>query len=79
MKILTNSIGNYTYNRAAAEVNHQSFDKNLNAETIISNKEKVFFTKLYPAKTDEIIKYHFYNKNGELSGVAVGKNVNRRM
>lgn len=81
MKIATNNIGNYSIrnfnNQPAAQVKKTAKQPETTAS--ISNKEKEFFQKMYPSQRDEIINYHFYSKSGEMSGVAVGKNIDRRM
>ena len=80
MRIDTNNIGNYTLRNinttpAKAVQPEKAFEKT----ATISNKEKEFFSNMYPTQRDEIINYHFYSKSGEKSGVAVGKNIDRRM
>jgi hypothetical protein len=82
MKIVTNNIGNYTLgNIKASTATAQSAraEKMADKTPSISNTEKEFFSKMYPTKRDEIINYHFYSRTGEKSGVAVGKNIDRRM
>jgi len=80
MKIATNNIGNYSLRNI-----NTSPARTVKAEQVaekpptISNKEKEFFSKMYPTQRDEIINYHFYSKSGERSGVTVGKNIDRRM
>jgi len=79
MKITTNNIGNYAINKINAKVQEKNIAQEQPIDARISNKEKDFFTELYPSKRDEIINYHFYSRSGEMSGVAVGKNLDRRM
>lgn len=80
MKIATNNIGNYSLrNINTAQSQPINKQKQMETTTSVSNKEKEFFSKMYPSKRDEIINYHFYSKSGEKSGVAVGKNIDRRM
>jgi len=79
MKITTNNIGNYTLNKINAKVQEKNIAQEQKIDARITNKEKDFFTELYPSKRDEIINYHFYSRSGEMSGVAVGKNLDRRM
>lgn len=79
MKITTNNIGNYTLNNFTAKVQQENSPKQLVNNARISQEEKEFFTEMYPSNRDEIINYHFYSKKGEMSGVAVGKNIDRRM
>ncbi len=88
MRIDMNSIGNYTPAnvrninkqiqpsessgnetlKKASQVKHD----NLTAE------EKNFFTKLYPENKSDIVDYHFYERNGKLSGVKIGSLIDRR-
>lgn len=79
MKITTNAIGNYSFNNIAPKKIQHVTKKNITASPEITNKEKEFFTKMYPAEKENIINYHFYSKTGELSGIALGKNLDRRM
>lgn len=79
MKITTNNIGNYSLSNLTAKVHQKTAAKDITTAASVSNREKEFFTKLYPAQKDEIINYHFYSKKGEMAGVAVGKNFDRRM
>lgn len=80
MRIGTNNIGNYTLrNINSSPAKTVKPEKDLEKTATISNKEKEFFSKMYPTQRDEIINYHFYSKSGEKSGVAVGKNIDRRM
>lgn len=44
----------------------------------ISNEEKNFFINLYPDNKKEIADYHFYQKSGKMSGVALGSLFDRR-
>lgn len=79
MKITTNNIGNYSLNNIATRNVQRTEQKTTSANPEITNKEKEFFTKMYPAQKEKIINYHFYGKTGELSGVALGENLDRRM
>lgn len=79
MKITTNAIGNYSLNNISTKKVQHAAQKSITASPEITNKEKEFFTKMYPAQKENIINYHFYGKTGELSGVALGKNLDRRM
>lgn len=79
MKITTNNIGNYSLNNIAAKNVQKPAQKTVAANPDITTKEKEFFAKMYPAQKEKIINYHFYGKSGELSGVALGKNLDRRM
>ncbi len=48
------------------------------AASVITEKEKEFFVNRYPNQKEMIMNYHFYQRNGEVSGVAVGSIINRR-
>ncbi len=84
MKISTNPIGNYS--PALVQKNNSAVpqSESLQAEPaktdklVLSSKEKQFFAKLYPEKTNEIMDYHFYQKSGKLSGVSLGTIIDRR-
>ena len=88
MKINTNMIGNYTphvnYNMktemkttetaAVANQNSVQADKADN----LTKAEKEYFGELYPNNTSEIKDYHFYKRNGQMSGVQIGSLIDRR-
>ncbi len=80
MRITTNPIGNYAPARVANKPAPQPAQqtKAVSTETNISDKEKQFFANMYPDNKSEIMKYHFYQKNGRMSGVAVGSLFDRR-
>ncbi|MGE5363020.1 MAG: hypothetical protein ACM3SM_02735 [Bacteroidota bacterium] len=44
----------------------------------ITSEEKNFFINMYPDNKNEITDYHFYQKNGRMSGVTVGSLFDRR-
>ncbi len=78
MKISTNSFGNYKP-IAAQKKNVSLVEPKKAVETLkISNEEKNFFTNLYPENKDQIINYHFYNKEGDKNGVSLGSIFDRR-
>lgn len=79
MKIVTNNIGNYGINKIPQTVKKPIVESKNNTVGTVTESEKSFFMKLYPAQKEEIINYHFYGKRGELNGVAVGKNIDTRM
>ena len=79
MKIATDNIGNYSLRNFSTKQVQAKKPEEIQKTATISNKEKEFFQKMYPTKRDEIINYHFYSKSGDMSGVAVGKNIDRRM
>ena len=84
MKISTNPIGNYS--PAYVQKNNPPVQQNESLQTdlaksdkvVLSSKEKQFFAKMYPEKTNEIMDYHFYQKSGKLSGVSLGTIIDRR-
>ncbi len=88
MKILTNSVGNYsphTNNNSVKQAKLTQKKEGTDLETVAKTKnndltsdEKNYFMKVYPQNTSEIIDYHFYQKNGEMSGVKIGSLLNRR-
>ncbi|MBA4252236.1 MAG: hypothetical protein C0425_11620 [Chlorobiaceae bacterium] len=79
MKIETNSLGNYkplTTPSDASKV--ASLNKPKEELGKITNEEKNFFTNLYPSNKEEIMSYHFYQRDGKMSGVSLGSIINRR-
>ncbi len=91
MGIGINAIGNYgmyssrinpTKKVAQAVKTHQTSSVNKlqpnNTNSVITQKEKEFFVNRYPSQKEMIMNYHFYQRNGEVSGVAVGSIINRR-
>ncbi|MDA3860400.1 MAG: hypothetical protein PF445_04160 [Melioribacteraceae bacterium] len=84
MRINTNAVGNYfqqqtrnVSNVARQESVQKTTTKNL-VEQPISGKEKEMFAKMYPLQKSEIMEYHYYQKNGVMSGVTVGSLLDRR-
>lgn len=88
MKIMTNTVGNYT-----PHINNNSVQKTKlppkgvdRAEALntkpksgdLTADEKKFFMDMYPQNKSEVTDYHFYRKNGEMSGVQVGSLFDRR-
>jgi hypothetical protein len=88
MKIDLNPVGNYmpfnirNVNRQAKTNDPASIgsvQKTVQPKQgILTPEEKTFFTNLYPANKSEIIDYHFYEKNGKLSGVKIGSLIDKR-
>jgi len=84
MRVTTNSIGNYfpQQTRSIANVNRTENIEKLKTqnsiEQPISNKEKEMFVKMYPEQKAEIMEYHYYQKNGKMSGVTLGSLLDRR-
>ncbi|MGA7723547.1 MAG: hypothetical protein WCA84_20445 [Ignavibacteriaceae bacterium] len=88
MRIDLNPVGNYTplnsrnvniQTRSSEVTPKISEQQTVQANRgILTSEEKTFFTNLYPANKSEIIDYHFYEKNGKLSGVKIGSLIDRR-
>lgn len=88
MKITTNMVGNYTPKINTGQVKQaRQGDAPVKAEAKpklqpdknnITADEKKFFMDLYPQNKSEIIDYHFYRKNGEMSGVKIGSLFDKR-
>ncbi len=87
MKITTNMAGNYNpykiTNQKASVHKTAQIQKSAQIqkpENILelSKSEKDFFKNIYPENVKEIMNYHFYQQNGEMSGVAIGSLIDRR-
>jgi hypothetical protein len=78
MKISLNSVGNYSKPGVNKTRSKNISKEKKSAETEISAKEKKFFAKLYPENKNEIMEYHFYRKNGKVSGVSKGTLIDQR-
>jgi hypothetical protein len=84
MRVNTNTIGNYFPQRTrnisnvTRTDNIQKTTKPQSLKQAISVKEKELFAKMYPQQREEIMEYHYYQKNGTMSGVTVGSLVDRR-
>jgi len=84
MRVGTNTIGNYFPQRTrnisniAQKANIQKTTKTLSVEETITSKEKALFAKLYPEQREEIMEYHYYQKNGAMAGVTLGSLFDRR-
>jgi len=84
MRINTNTIGNY-FTQSTRNILNTKRPENIQkpaelkeAEVTISAKEKELFAKMYPQKREEIMEYHYYGKDGAMSGVTVGSLLDRR-
>lgn len=79
MRIVTNSVGNYTPNSIAKSHDikpaHQPQTDKLED---ITSQEKQFFTGLFPEQSGEVMDYHFYKKSGQMSGVKLGSLFDRK-
>ncbi|PIQ10948.1 MAG: hypothetical protein COW71_01750 [Ignavibacteriales bacterium CG18_big_fil_WC_8_21_14_2_50_31_20] len=84
MTVNTNSIGNYLARQprnipnVARKESIQKTVQTNSTEQLISAKEKEMFVKMYPQQKSEIMQYHYYQKNGVMSGVSVGSLIDRR-
>ncbi len=84
MIVNTNPIGNYFPQRTKiiSDVTRtENIQKQMEVKETkeaISFKEKELFAKMYPQKREEIMEYHYYNKDGAMSGVTVGSLLDRR-
>lgn len=85
MRIESSSFGNYNpmQVRSNAKVAQtQNLQKTEKKEAVknepITNDEKLFFAKMYPDEKNTIVNYHYYEKNGEMQGVAKGSLFDRR-
>lgn len=85
MKISTNAVGNYvpqlnkntnTYQPLFAEKDNKLLVNN--DSKAITPDEKNFFLQMYPSNSQDISNYHFYEKNGKMSGVKLGSLLDRR-
>jgi len=81
MKINTNFAGNYNpykiTNQKAQVHKTEAIHKPENVVEL-SKTEKDFFKNIYPENVNDIVNYHFYQKNGEMSGVNVGSIIDKR-
>jgi len=78
MKISTNSFGNYKPIIPKKTINPSAETKNTKDIINVTNEEKTFFTKLYPDQKEQIDQYHFYSKEGNKNGVAIGSLFDKR-
>ncbi len=91
MGIGINAIGNYgmyssrvnptrkvTQTIKTQQTSQVSKTQSSDSASVITEKEKEFFVNRYPSQKEMIMNYHFYQRNGEVSGVAVGSIINRR-
>jgi len=88
MKISNNAIGNYSplaNNNSVKQTKLTSKTNGVESNIVekpksgdLTSDEKNFFMKVYPQNKSEIIDYHFYQKNGKMSGNKIGSLFNRR-
>jgi len=82
MKIENNVIGNYgpvvKKNQALLSKSQQEIPEKISDDAKLSNDEKKYFANLYPENAKEIMDYHFYERNGKMSGVKLGSNFDKR-
>lgn len=75
MKVETNNIGNYSLGKLQ---NNSAKIGKAKTDDLITSDERRFFIDKYPQNKDEIVDYHFYKKNGGMSGVKVGSLFDKR-
>jgi hypothetical protein len=78
MKISTNPVGNYTRPTMPTLQPVQKQEAHSNTPVKVTTDEKDFFVKLYPANKTEIMDYHFYGREGKMSGVSLGSLFDKR-
>ena len=78
MRIGTNPVGNYSPVYKKVEIQKQVKTTAVSKQSEITSNEKAFFSKMYPEDKQQIMDHHFYMKNGNMSGVAVGSLFDRR-
>lgn len=88
MKISANAIGNYSPIYTAKSLQVQKPATNVSqvtthrqvtkGNTELTSVEKEFFAALYPQEKSQIMEYHFYQKNGQMSGVKLGSMFDKR-
>lgn len=93
MKIEANHIGNYrpsyvnnngqnannvTSTRGKTETSSPVKAAGSENTASITTEEKKYFTNMYPASRQEIADYHYYSRDGKMSGVSVGSLFDRR-
>lgn len=88
MKISANAIGNYSPVYKTKPVQEQKPAENVavarfrpqvtNNTAELTTVEKEFFAALYPQEKSQIMDYHFYQKNGQMSGVKIGSMFDKR-
>jgi len=82
MKIENNIVGNYgpAINKNQALLNKPTGEitEKIKDDTKLSQDEKKYFANLYPENVKEIMDYHFYERNGKMSGVKLGSMFDRR-
>jgi len=79
MAVNLNSIGNYdtkSINNSFRKMNTKN--QSTGATEKIDTDEKMFFSKLYPEKRNEIMNYSFYERTGKMNGVSVGTNFDKK-
>jgi hypothetical protein len=74
----TNGVAQTRKTQNVQGVQKTTSNNEVRTDNVISEKEKEFFVNLYPNDKETVMSYHFYQRNGEMSGVAVGSIINRR-
>jgi hypothetical protein len=78
MKISTNPVGNYTRPTMQMTQSVQKQETKSVTPAKVTADEKDFFVKLYPENKTEIMDYHFYGREGKMSGVSLGSLFDKR-
>lgn len=78
MKIGTNPIGNYSPVYKKDPIVKANMQLKVEDSKTISIDEKAFFGKMYPENKDQIMDHHFYMKDGNMKGVAIGSLFDKR-
>jgi hypothetical protein len=82
MNIENNSVGNYSpvikRNQSLINKSTGQIPEKIKDEAKLSPDEMKYFANLDPENAKEIMDYHFYEKNGKMSGVKLGSNFDKR-
>ncbi len=88
MKISANAVGNYSplyaakslqVQKPAESVSQVAFRQQVTiSKPELTTVEKEFFAALYPQEKSQIMDYHYYQKNGQMSGVKIGSMFDKR-
>lgn len=78
MRIDTNTIGNYSSYMKPVQM-RPKMETAVSVEPAkVTSEEKKYFANMYPENKAEIMDYHYYQRNGKMSGVSVGSLFDRR-
>jgi len=83
MKIAANAVGIYSPLYAQKNVRANQAEQTSGVQTAtpkaeLTKGEKEFFAAMYPQEKSTVMDYHFYKKNGVISGVKVGSLFDKR-